>query len=305
MKGEQLVATLQSGDATKMFYGYSAAKDAYEEAADGDIITLSKGNYQDFTIEKAITLRGAGAFVEGESTVFKNLSVKTDNALIEGIRVTDYMTMKGDKLQFLRCFFNHFGSSNNATGVKVDAYTNDAYIGDCAIRSDNHSSFCVNAIYKNCTILGHGVNNPFDNSATYDNCIVRLLATSQSSMRRLGYFSNCILFYYDYIKLTTPNQFYNTIIYSTKKTAVDDGVLQLNCVLYQSSQEEYKNKFDSAQFPYFFSEEITLPDGTRFVCGVVDHKEWPAVPRVVESNIAKETDEAGHLKVQVKVSCER
>lgn len=58
-------------------------------------------------------------------------------------------------------------------------------------------------------------------------------------------------------------------------------------------------------FPYFFSEEVTVPDVEPFICGVVDHKEWPAIPRVVESNIDRETDASGHLKVAVKVSCEK
>lgn len=300
MKGEQLVATLQSGEATKMFYGYSAAKEAYEEASDGDIITLSKGNFEDFTIEKAITLRGAGAFLEGESTAFKNLYVNADNAIVEGICFTSSLTVSGNKLNILRC------DIDNLNG---DAGTSDLFVSDCAIKEDKTGNKSINTIYRNCAIrLAYS----HTNLPTFQNCVVVLNEYSAGNVTNTvssqGYFFNSIISLKNsggIVFIPTPNQFVESLIYHVNNLKFEDGVQIKDSVISQITSDEKKNKFGSDKFPYFFSEEVTTIEGVRFVCGVVDHKEWPAIPRVVESNIAKETDEAGHLKVQVKVSCER
>lgn len=318
MKAEQLVATLQSGDATKAFYGYSALKDAYNEATDGDIITLSKGNFETVAIEKRITLRGAGAFVEGGSTSLVNLNVSADYAVIEGIYVTNAMTLKGNKQQILRCHIKEMNP--NGSGSESAPATYDAYIADCAINVDGHAFDCVNATYKNCTILDQAINVFDESSATYDHCIVNVKAKVTYTgyayynyeMYRYGYFYNCILSvrlgldYRDNLYIYAPNQFFNTRIYNVGETYFGDGVQKENCVITCINANEFSDKFKKDNFPYFFSEEVAATDiNSAFVCGVVDHKEWPAIPRVIESNIDKETDASGHLKVEVKVSCER
>lgn len=327
MKAEQLVATLQSGDATKAFYGYSALKDAYNEASDGDIITLSKGNFDTVDIEKRITLRGAGAFVKGESTSLVNLNVSADYAVIEGIYVTNVLFLKGHNQQLLRCYVDILNSAGRiAEDNEFDPLTFDAYIADCAIKTDGHAFCCVNATYKNCAIDGQAGNICSEGSATYDQCIVRITGRAVSTnagmrcgMYRYGYFYNCILHRrgadsscdYSGLRILTPNQFYNTVIYSIYNIEFETGIQRENCVTKKISPDEYDNKFGtgssySNKFPYFFYEDVTASYvNSAFVCGVVDHKEWPAIPRVIESNIDKETDASGHLKVEVKVSCER
>ena len=58
---QQAVAVLTHAGNTKTFDGYTALQDAYKEAASGDLITLSSGTFGSVaTIEKAITIRGAG-----------------------------------------------------------------------------------------------------------------------------------------------------------------------------------------------------------------------------------------------------
>ncbi len=306
MKGEQLVATLQSGEDTKVFYGYYAFKDAYNEAADSDIITLSKGNFLDVTIEKSITIRGAGAFVEDESTAFKNLSVKADNAVIEGIYVTDLLSLRGNNQKVQRCNIHTLNGYTTGIESYKETYTHGAYISDCAIKFDGHARGCVDAMYKNCSIGAiSGKYSSSGCSGTYDHCILSVPVLNGKTIT-LGYFYNCIL-YSKSKKLGIPNQFYDTKVYALGegKFSFEDGVQRKNCVTSIISQEVYDDKFGADKFPYFFSEEVTSPEGAYFVCGVVNHKEWPAIPRVVESNISKETDESGHLKVEVKVSCEK
>lgn len=55
-----LVATLQHGSNIQAFYGIDALSLAHTAAVDGDIITLSTGEFNSCDITKAITLRGEG-----------------------------------------------------------------------------------------------------------------------------------------------------------------------------------------------------------------------------------------------------
>ena len=55
-----LVATLQHGTSIQAYYGEDALSEAHTAAVDGDIITLSTGDFNSCDITKAITVRGEG-----------------------------------------------------------------------------------------------------------------------------------------------------------------------------------------------------------------------------------------------------
>lgn len=54
------MAILQHGDSASAFYGTSAFVDAMKAAVKGDAITLSAGTFTSATIDKAVTIQGAG-----------------------------------------------------------------------------------------------------------------------------------------------------------------------------------------------------------------------------------------------------
>lgn len=74
MAQSSLVATLQHGSNIQAFYGDDALSAAHTAAVDGDIITLSTGDFNICDITKAITLRGEGI---GKSKLKKNNSSMT------------------------------------------------------------------------------------------------------------------------------------------------------------------------------------------------------------------------------------
>ena len=55
------VAILQHNDTLSAFYGPEALSAAHEASSDGDIITLSSGNFNGCTLSKAVTIHGAGS----------------------------------------------------------------------------------------------------------------------------------------------------------------------------------------------------------------------------------------------------
>ena len=58
---QEAIAMLKQGTTTKTYTGFKALQNAYKEAKNGDLITLSSGTFGAVgTIEKNITIRGAG-----------------------------------------------------------------------------------------------------------------------------------------------------------------------------------------------------------------------------------------------------
>ena len=66
-QNDMWTATLQHGDEVTVFKMANALSDAYNAAVDGDVITLSEGTFNAITINKSITIYGAG-YEENEVT---------------------------------------------------------------------------------------------------------------------------------------------------------------------------------------------------------------------------------------------
>ena len=105
-----LVATLQHGSNIQAFYGDEALSAAHEAAVDGDIITLSSGNFKGCDISKAITLRGEGMSKTCITSYIK-FTIPNGSAhtlFLEGIRFysyTFYGTDGTEKVVVSKCFY--------------------------------------------------------------------------------------------------------------------------------------------------------------------------------------------------------
>jgi len=79
------VGTLQHGDIITTFYGGGAFVEAYNAAADGDIITLSGGSFTcDIDIDKSLTIRGAGPVANAETGTEATLLTRNGTINIGG-----------------------------------------------------------------------------------------------------------------------------------------------------------------------------------------------------------------------------
>ena len=62
LSAQEQLATLKHNDSISAYYGQNAFVEAYNAAANGDIITLSDGIFNaPSSVEKGITVRGNGA----------------------------------------------------------------------------------------------------------------------------------------------------------------------------------------------------------------------------------------------------
>ncbi len=85
-------ATLSHEGNVKCFYGKEALVNAVAEADNGDNITLSSGLFSGTTIDKAITLKGAGMSpdtINGitPTTINSDMTINTSDVTVEGIYI--------------------------------------------------------------------------------------------------------------------------------------------------------------------------------------------------------------------------
>lgn len=108
-----LVATLSHGSNVSNYYGIDALSEAYMAAVDGDVITLSSGNFNAVNIEKAITVRGAGmkgldngaepTHLSGAFTISKTITLEGVDCL-KNVGVTGN---SGTPVNILKCRFGY------------------------------------------------------------------------------------------------------------------------------------------------------------------------------------------------------
>ena len=195
MAQEQL-ATLKHNDSISVYYGASAFEQAYNAAANGDIITLSDGTFSTPSyVEKEITVRGNGACAD---TARK----KIGTYFMERFMLRNL----GDSLQFSAegIYFKDF-SVNNSLGIKLEK---------CFFESIGNVK---NAQIINCIILSGSVDPDVESSNTFVNCIVKDISYVNSTVGPVHYlptYSNCI----------------NCILIGKERTSSDYG-LHNNCII--------------------------------------------------------------------------
>ena len=91
-------ATLLHDGDVKCFYGKEALVNAVAEAENGDNITLSSGLFSGTTIDKAITLKGAGMSpdtINGitPTTINSDMTINTSDVNVEGVYIAASLTL--------------------------------------------------------------------------------------------------------------------------------------------------------------------------------------------------------------------
>lgn len=163
------IATLNHQGEISTFYSASSLKRAYEQAVNGDVITLSSGTFNAVNIEKLITIRGAGMGVKRsnddinvESTIINGDFQITadgsgsDHLTLEGIVSNSTVTLRGVfNAQFIKCQFSVMefdaghGSFENLTLVHC-------YVSKEFRPLYNISLSAINCVFINSSFRGTG-----------------------------------------------------------------------------------------------------------------------------------------------------
>ena len=199
---QEQLATLKHNGNISVYYGANAFVEAYNAAANGDIITLSDGMFNAITITKEITLRGNGAqpdSVRGTQGTYFLTQIKVQNLQdtasfeAEGIFFQEFNVSSSYDIKLTNCCVQNI----NAGGCGLQARnciiksgydysgisTHPHNFTNCVLgpTSSTPSPLPDYSILTNCIIIGYEM-NPNLNNSLYNNCIIIAYNSSNRTM---------------------------------------------------------------------------------------------------------------------------
>lgn len=183
------VATLDHEGTITCYYGSSAISYAVNASVDGDVITVSAGIFNSFSISgKAITIRGAG-ILKGNDNAYTSIMSGTtcsigSNVTIEGIRFANVWYNSGTNgTTFNKCTFQTLKQGSAQSAMENCTFVN------CIINIIQMNNYCKDNIFRNCYIAGYITGStPYFYNATLINSFIRY----NNSINNCN-FTNCII----------------------------------------------------------------------------------------------------------------
>ena len=329
-----LLATLSHNGEISAYYGASALASAVNAAENGDVITLSSGQFNAVNISKLITLRGAGmsintdsingheaTIIQGAFTINQADSID-ERIVMEGLYFSNGITYSGNvkNAQFLKCRFASFKANTNATIVNSSFIHCRFYNGYS--QNDNSNTYFINSIVCNPASTSTSSNVEFDNcfvkydgyygtgnyganawagmvvNAYYKNCIVQVCHIVSSSSSVIP--SNCTA--YNCIGLGNTSLFNNMSSRNTTNKYVSSisSVFKTYAVTVPDTYIKDVYNFDltdSATTTYLGT------DGTQVGVygGNLPYDENPTIPQITKCNVASKSTADGKLSVDIEV----
>ena len=312
-----LLATLNHEGTISTFYGSQAWKNAHDAAANGDVITLSSGNFVAVDITKAITVRGAGMGID--STAVSEPPVITGNfniniaepgsnrLTLEGIYSNHTITYKNVvNPLFLKCRLKKVSYGSTSPRVLKDASFIHCRIAEELYLEPNCSASCLNSV----------IQAPFSSSSTtsnfeFINCI---LITSHLSYIESSSFKNCIIKgpgngSYDYIHSSCTA--YNCVgLVSTSMfeyvTNATNKIVSDYASLFKTYTGAALNNLDSENFQLTDAAKTQYlgVDGTEvgIYGGNLPFDPTPSNPQITKCNVAAKSTADGKLSVDIEVN---
>ncbi len=317
------IATLSSGDSIQTFYGIDALQSAYDAASDGDVITLSAGEFKSVTwLSKSLTLRGAGMgtlskkdSVQQDRTIIRNeCFINKSNITIEGIHFIDKAEVNdGENVQLIKCQFIElrFWNGKNPSIIHCFAHKFSSNIG----------AVCVSSYLKNYEAITYAM------ATTLVNCVVEVY--NPIDALKNDYITNSIIIATN-SEDTSNNYTQNHAIYNSLWV----GTISEHGVIYQGPLAEKKTNipandyyietpFVSAyeQNNHVFSGDSVFVEGTFYELteaakqykgtdgkelgiygGNLPFDATPSVPQITKFDVAPKTDADGKLSVTIEIS---
>ena len=316
---QQQIATLNHNDSISMFYGSNAFVDAHNAAVAGDIVTLSSGSFNSCNITKAITIRGAGFYMDSiamtDPTIitgdFKLLSPNDSihNLVMEGINVNNEVSYYDViNAKFNRCFINRWDYLyyNGGYGSCYNTEFVNCIIESFSSSSSSRSSYSIvnsvlyhSVMYDDDAILLNSIpimSSSHRNITAYNSIIAKNTHGGYLYGNAIAF--NCILIKngYSYDVWSNPNN-------STNKTVENQSDV------FETFKSTNTNDF-SIDERYILKEEIATSflgnDGTEVGIhgGLFPFDTKPSYMVVKKCNVAKKSTIDGKLSVDIEVMVE-
>lgn len=307
------LATVQHGTEMQAFYGSDAFKSAIAAAQAGDIISLSGGNYNSATIDKAVTIQGAGYVDDFKNNRYRthfvgdmsiNLPEGAEGLYFEGISVFDNVTIEGTVKSM------YFGCCLMDKDVTVKSESSQLSFVHCRIKNLSLTGVSHSALIRNCAIdQFHGSNNNQEDGVV-ENCVIK---KSWDDVIRFT-FKNSILYCEGYshgegaaISSSVSNIYYYNLI-NTQARGLGSCINEGNvCVKYSNYNELLRTYFGDVNSTYQSKLELTEEgkkvlgaDGTEVGIhgGSMPFTDYTSVPQITQKVVAPQSDVNGKLSVK-------
>ena len=305
------VAILQHNDTLSAFYGPEALSSAHTAASDGDIITLSSGNFNGCTLSKAVTIHGAGCFDDPEShlaptripsTLYISKSDGTMPLTVEGVwfgNVKDGYDQAGPycrNVRFIKCNIDNISLYTH--------YSYDFYFVNCIIKDFRY--YGNGLLIQNSVVRFTHYNQNDQNNMNIINNSVVCLNNSVNIGNTRGY--NCILATGD--NNGAPNStFYNCVEIQTGDTNIFEGQLNESNMQVNSYDEVFETFAgtveynESYQLKSDFASSFLGNDGTEVGIhgGLLPYNTRPSYMYIRTTNVAGQTNEDDKLSVEIEL----
>lgn len=311
-----LLATLNHEGTISTFYGATAWKQAHDAAVNGDVVTLSSGNFVAVDITKAITVRGAGMGLDTtagiEPTIitgdFKiNIADAGSYRLtLEGIYSNHTITyLNAVNPLFLKCRlkeFSYYGNGYSNVCVLKDASFIHCRIVDGLSLLKDCSASCVNSVIQDPYSYSSSTSNfEFTNcclrgdmgrvsSSSFKNCII----SDNSNDHYIN--SSCTA--YNCVCLTA-NNYFRYITNATNKSLTD------YTAFFKTYTGADLEKLDSETFELTDEAKTKYlgTDGTEvgIYGGNLPFDPTPSNPQITKCNVASKSTADGKLSVDIEV----
>lgn len=304
------MATLQHGDNMTAYYGYTALEQAMESAVKGDLITLSGGSFKPTTINKVVTIQGAGYVQDIPNNRYKtsiagsfeiNIPEGESGLLIEGIRCDNTISIIGtiDNFVLRKCyidFASYEGTSKNCLidRCRINGFNPDDHSTNFMVKNSILNAVYENAadailLFLNCVITES--NSRGGVTAQFKNCI------SACSFKASGCSAyNCVVSYNNYGGFT----------FTSVSNIWSMGYDEVKAIFANNDFFSFRDDWD-----YQLTDEAKTTyvgtDGTQvgIYGGATPFSDVPSNPQVVYKEIAAESDANGKLSVKIKVEAQQ
>ena len=298
------VAILQHNDTLSAFYGPEALSAAHEASSDGDIITLSSGNFNGCTLSKAVTIHGAGCVDDPEShlaptripgTLYISKPDGTSPLTIEGVWFGTIYRYTARNVRFIKCNINNttYGNGNS-----------DFYFVNCIIK--DFSYYGNGLLIQNSVVrFTYYYQNDQNNMNIINNSVICLNNSVDIGNTR-GY--NCIFATADN-NGASNSTFYNCVEIQTGDTNIFEGQLNESNMQVNSYDEvfetfagtvEYNENY---QLKSDFASSFLGNDGTEVGIhgGLLPYNTRPSYMYIRTTNVAGQTTEDDKLSVEIEL----
>ncbi len=293
---EDTKVILQSGANTTIYDGTQIST-AIGAANNGDILYLSEGTYDSFTIDKEILVRGVGenTWIDGDVTISIPNNATLTQAVLEGVNVSGSIKINQPATDLI--IRNTKVADVTVTGALTNGLIDRCWITGTFNMNNNTDDTTV----KNSKVLFISAGSLTYNKCTFLNCNIAKRANETTA----AVFTNCIIGSYRWLGNfgglgTMESSVFTNTLFNTDYSAIGSSSAQTNCYFISDDRgacddSTLESRYDLSNYRGTDGTEVGVYGGTTPF--TLD----PQVAKVTESTFTVDTD-AKKLTVKLKVA---